>query len=73
MAQAPDIESELRHMGDGGPRKSSRSLVPQGEGALVVSIMKEAWQEAGHEVDDPGDVDQWYYPDKDVVLIDLNP
>jgi len=73
MVHAPDIEQELRQMGDGGPRRSTRSLVPQGDGALVVSIMKEAWEEAGHSPENPGEVDEWYYPDKNVVLIDLDP
>lgn len=73
MAKAPELQQEFRHLGDGGPRRSTRSLVPQGSGSLWVSIMKEAWEEAGHSHNDPGDVAQWYYPEKDMIVIDLDP
>jgi len=39
--------------------------------SLYVTIMKEAWEDAGIDPDEPGAVDQYYYPDEGVVVLDM--
>jgi hypothetical protein len=69
MAQAPEMAEEISRLRDGGAQRSRRSLVNLG-GVLTVSLMREAW-EGRYDLDNPGEVDQWYYPDKGIVVIDL--
>lgn len=73
MAQAPEIERQLRQMGDGGPRRRESSLIPQGRNGLTLYIMKEALENAEIDRNDPRDVDQWYFPDEQKIVIDLDP
>jgi len=72
MAQAPEIERQLRQMGDGGPRRRTSSLIPQGRNGLTVYLMKEALENADVDRDDPGEVDQWYFPDEGLIVLDLD-
>lgn len=70
MSQAPDIEQCLNDLRGDQPRRSTRSLTNY-SGILAVSIMREAIEDSQHTYDDPGDVEQWYYPDEGLVVIDL--
>lgn len=70
MAQAPQLSGELKRLRDGGPYRSRRSL-NNVNGTITVSIMKDAWEDSQHSLDDPGEVDTWYYPDRGILLVDL--
>lgn len=56
---------------DGAPIKERFSLIEQ-NGSLTMSIMSDAWRDCERSLDDPGRADQYYFPEKGVVLIDLN-
>lgn len=71
MGTAPNVEQYLSEMSDGQPRRDERTLIRQGRSALTVTLMKRAWEDSGHDLDDPGEIVQWYYPEDGVVLIDL--
>jgi hypothetical protein len=34
--------------------------------------MKKAWRDAGEEFDNPGTVEQTYYPEEGLVVLDFN-
>lgn len=80
MSQAPErVQQAIDSLTDGGPcgRQSSLSPSPSGRGdgtgSLRLTLLKRACNETGHYVDDPGTVEQYYFADKDVVVVDLSP
>jgi hypothetical protein len=55
-----------------GPRRR-RSKLSKTNGSLRLFLMKEAWRESSHSLDNPGEVEQWYFEDEGIVLIELEP
>lgn len=56
-----------------GPVRGRYSLTRVGNrDALRVLLMQEAW-EGTRDPENPGKVDQYYFDDEDIVVIDLNP
>lgn len=56
----------------GGPNPQTSSLVRQHE-SFTTTLLKQACQEAGHSLDDPGSVDQYWFRDQQMLVIDLDP
>jgi hypothetical protein len=64
-----DKINELRD----GPVRDRYSLTRVGDrNALRVLLMQEAWQ-GTRDPDNPGKVDQYYFADEELVVIDLTP
>lgn len=57
---------------DGYPRRETYSLLPM-DGAVRLAVMADAVREAGHDIDDPGSVEQYWFESKDMIVIDLEP
>lgn len=53
------------------PRTRTFSLQAKGN-SLVCTVMKKAWRDAGEEFDNPGTVEQTYYPEEGLVVLDFN-
>jgi len=59
-----------QRISDGGPRHQRVSLV-RNRTSLRTVIMQEAWQSEGIDPETAGEVEQWYFPDEGLVVIDL--
>jgi hypothetical protein len=55
-----------------GPRRR-RSKLSKTNGSLRLFLMREAWRDTEHTLDNPGEVDQWYFADEGIVVIELEP
>jgi len=53
------------------PFMGSRTLRYQG-GAMRTTIMQEAWKDADIDTEDSKDAAQIYFPDEEILLIDLS-
>jgi len=53
------------------PYMGSRTLRYQG-GAMRTTIMQEAWKDAEIDTEDSEDAAQIYFPDEEILLIDLS-
>lgn len=72
MAGAPANGSEIRQrLSDGGPRHQETSLI-RNRNSLQAILMQQAWKDAGESLDNPGTIDQWYFPDEEIVVFDLS-
>ena len=65
---ARDRISELQS--DGFPTKKTSKLTPN-SGSFTLRIMKRAVIESERNEDDPGEVDQYFFEDDGIVVIDL--
>jgi hypothetical protein len=66
-----DIRDEVRRLRDGGlPESTTRALTPN-SGSVQTTLDKEAVRSAGHDPTDPDTVEQHWFEDWDVVVIDL--
>lgn len=63
-----DILDDLRET---DMAKSERISIQQQRQSLYCTIMKDAWRDAGESLSDPGHVRQWYYPDKQMLVIEF--
>jgi hypothetical protein len=66
----PDISKIKQRMSGGKARRESMSVQSQ-SGSLYVTMMASAWQDAGAQYDDPPEIDQWWLPEEDLLVIDL--
>jgi hypothetical protein len=57
---------------DGQPRKE-RYPLHNVNGGITTAVLKRAVKEAGHDPDDPGGAEHYWYESKDMVVIDLRP
>lgn len=65
---ARDRISELQ--GDGYPTRKTSKLTPN-SGSFHLTVMRRAVVESGRNVDDPGEVDQYFFEEEGMVVIDL--
>jgi hypothetical protein len=66
-----EIRDEVRRLRDGGaPNSTTRSLTPN-SGSVQTTVNKDAVAAAGHDPDDPGHADEHWFPEWDVIVIDL--
>jgi len=66
-----DIRSEMKRIRDGGePDSTVRSLTPN-SGSVQTTVDKEAVRAAGHDPAAPGAVQQHWFRDMDIIVIDL--
>ena len=54
------------------PRMKSSNLIRHTGGSVRLTVMQDAWVDAGREYEDPGSVLQMYFPSSDLLLIDLS-
>lgn len=52
------------------PQKRAYSLQPKDDG-IVMTLMKEGCRDAGIDFDDPGTADQYYFEDRQMLVVDL--
>lgn len=80
MSQAPKPGAdEVQSLTDGGPRGQQYSLTASssghgnGWGTFRIVLHPEACRDAGHTLDNPGTVEQYYFSDENMLVLDLNP
>jgi len=72
MSSPPDrIRQKIQDIND-GPRKRKRPLLNHSNGSFRTTLIKEACESAGHSLEDPGDAVQWWFQDRDLLVIDLS-
>lgn len=54
------------------PRHQSVSLINNNNDTLRMTVMKEAWEDAGRSQQEPGSAFQLYYPDAELLIVDLS-
>lgn len=69
-AVARDQIEDLRP--DGQPIRTTSKLT-RNNGSFHMRLMKRAVDESGREPENPGEIDQYYYEDEELVVIDLSP
>jgi len=57
---------------DAFPRYQTASLCGNNGRSLRMTVMKEAWDDAGRSVEEPGDVLQLYFPQSEILIVDLS-
>ena len=69
----PDLDELIEIVRD-RPRHRFRSmsLHKKTEHSLGVTVMKDAWEGAGIDLDEPGSVGQYYFEELDLVVLDLD-
>ncbi len=65
---ASDLIASLRE--HGYPVRTQTSLV-RNSSAVKVCLNIEAIRESDHDVEDPGSVDQFWFPEEDIIVLDL--
>lgn len=65
-----EISSLISQIQGGGPRRTTNQLI-HNNGSLQVTVQSEAWRAAGFSRDDPPEVDQYWFPNEGLVVIDL--
>jgi hypothetical protein len=80
MAQAPpEVREVIQNLTDGGPRGDRRQLAASksgrgdGTGSFRATLIKRACREHGHSLDEPGEIEQFYFDDEGVIAIKLDP
>jgi hypothetical protein len=80
MSQVPKpVEDVVRNLTDGGPRGRKYSLSAStsgrgdGTGTFRLTLLPRACREAGHTLRDPGTVEEYYFSDEQMLVVDLNP
>jgi hypothetical protein len=80
MSQAPErVQKAIRTLSDDAPGGRRYSLAASGSGrndgtgSFRASLIKRACEDAGHTLESPGEIEQYYFADRDVIAIDLNP
>lgn len=71
MSRSPDRFCELIEE-IGGPHRYDRAP-QQISGSLFVSLPADAWRSADVNPDDPRQIEQHWFPDEDVIILDLDP
>jgi hypothetical protein len=54
------------------PQRYQLSLIRQNE-SLRMTIPKDSWESAGHDLENPGEVEGYHYEHLDLLLVDLDP
>lgn len=54
------------------PQFRHSELVRSHDTTLRLTIMKDAWKDAGIDIEDPGGVQQYYFEEEGVLVVDLN-
>lgn len=68
---APDIEGVLAQLQPSTRIKHEEMSLTKKRSSIQVTIMADARNDAGIDINNPGTVDEYYYRDFGVVLIDL--
>ena len=68
----PRVRDAIQEMRESQPRSKTMSL-NRVRRSLTITLMKDAWRETEHSLEDPGHAEEWWFPEKDVLVIDLNP
>jgi len=71
-AQAAELVEVLNSSGVPTHRQYSNRAQSNSDG-LETTIMKEAWEDAGIDLDNPGNNQQYYFPDSNMLVLDLTP
>jgi len=66
-----DLRNRLAQNKDVFPYVEGMSLRYNG-GSMKMCIMQDAWKHADREPDDPGEALQVYFPEQDLLLVDLS-
>jgi hypothetical protein len=53
------------------PRKYSQDLIKQHQ-SLTITVPKRSWQSAGHDLDDPGQLDMFWFEESEWLLVNLS-
>jgi len=73
MASTPDrVDAAIQAMGRNDGIRKRTSLRLNSGGSIRTSIYKDACRAAGIDFDDPGEVDQWWFPEQNVIVLDLD-
>jgi hypothetical protein len=75
QSDPPQVEKLAQRLQDGG--NSSLPLYDNmklqwNHRHMSMTIMCEAWRRAGRDPDDPGNALQLYFPEREVLLVDLS-
>lgn len=62
---------EIRSVIDQVPKHRNYQLTPH-HGTMQLTVMPDAWKGAGRTQDEPGDVDQYYFEEQDLLVVDLS-
>jgi hypothetical protein len=65
-----ELRSLIKKMG--GPRSTTKKP-QQIKQSLYVNVSSKALKEAGVDVDDPQEFEEYWFPEKNVVVFDLDP
>jgi hypothetical protein len=65
----------LESIGSGAQHRKTPLITHNGGSNYSVraTLIKNAVEDCGHQAEDPGTVDQWYFPEEGVIAFDLNP
>lgn len=70
-APAKRVRQAIQEMEDVHHRYRDTPLLNHSEGSFRATLIKDAVIDAGRTLEDPGTVDQYYFPDKGVIVFDL--
>jgi len=80
MSQAPErVQRAISNLRADGPRGDRRSLTASsagrgdGAGSFRATLIRRACEEHGHSLDEPGEIEEYYFSDMGIIAIDLNP
>jgi hypothetical protein len=67
----PRVRDAIEEMGEARPYSETMSL-NRVRRSLTITLMKDAWRDTDHTLESPGEVEQWWFPEKGIVAIDLD-
>lgn len=70
-AQTPDVEELLAQLGPSTRVKHEEMSLTTQNGCVQATIMADARNDAGIDLNNPGNIDEYYYRDFGVVILDL--
>jgi hypothetical protein len=67
-----DVDTLLSDLNlDGFPYRDEMSLI-KNDRSLRMTVPNDAWENAGRELDNPGEVDLFWFKDDDILIVDLS-
>jgi len=72
MSSPPDrVRQAIKDINDGA-QKRTRPLINHNNRSFRTTLIKDACLSAERALDEPGDVTQWWFQDRDLLVIDLS-
>jgi hypothetical protein len=75
MASPPNrVDAVRQELSEASGIRKRTSLIPNQSGTSIsirVTLPHDALAAAGVDPDDPGEIDQWWFPEDDILVFDL--